>query len=98
MEGHVRVTMSGPVLATLILAGWLELQGSPPWEEATDPMESGGLMDLRTEQAEYWVELPCDLVYDLTSDVRGPKRATLRRATAKGVQVATYLLQLEVGE
>ena len=98
MEGHVRVTVSGPVLATLILAGWLELQGASPWREATDPLESGGTMELRTETAEYWVELPCELVYDLTSDVHGPKRATLRRANAKGVQVATYLLQLEVNE
>ena len=96
MEGQVRVTVSGPVLATLILAGWLELQGAPPWHEATDPLESGGTMELRTETTEYWVELPCEMVYDLTSDARGPKRATLGRANAKGLQVATYLLQLEV--
>lgn len=100
VEQHVRVTINGPVLATLILAGWLELQGAPG-AHAAEEMEAGGTMDLFAETAEYWFELPCSLVYNIAA-APGVRHGTLGRfgppsASSNGAHVATYLLRLVVG-
>ena len=99
-EQHVRVTISGPVLAALILTGWLELQGAPQ-AQAADKAEVGGTIELLSETAEYWLDLPCSLVYDIAAapDVRrgmiehfGPPNAR-----SNGVHIPTYLLRFVVG-
>lgn len=100
VEQHVRVTISGPVLATLILAGWLELQGAPQ-ARATNELGAGGTMALISETAEYWLELPCSLVYDIAA-APGVRLGALARllppnASSNGARVASYLLQLVVG-
>ena len=95
----VRVTVSGPVLATLILTGWLELQGAPR-AQAAEEQEVVGTVDVRSEKAEYWLDLPCDLVYDIAASP-GVRRGSLERfgppdARSNGVHIPTYLLRLVV--
>lgn len=99
MEQHVRVTISGPVLATLILAGWLELQGAPQARSAAKT-EAGGTIALFSETAEYWLEIPCDLVYDIAA-APGVRRGALGsfeppHTRSNGAHIPTYLLRLVV--
>ena len=100
MEQHVRVTISGPVLATLILAGWLELQGAPE-AQAAEENGASGTIELFSETAEYWLDLPCTLVYDIAA-APGTRKGTLAHLvppeeSSNGTQVATYLLQHIIG-
>ena len=95
----VRVTIKGPVLATLILANWFELQGAPR-AQATEDHETVGTMDLFTETIECWLDLPRELVYDIAAEP-GVHHGTLERlappnARNNGAHVPTYLLRLVV--
>ena len=99
-EQYVRVTIKGPVLASLILTGWLELQGAPE-AQAADKVEAGGTIELFSETAEYWLELRCSLVYDITA-APGVRRGALGRfgppnPRSNGTYIPTYLLRLVVG-
>ena len=98
-EQHVRVTIKGPVLATLILTGWLELQGAPRAQAAEDH-EVVGTMDVFTETAEYWLDLPCALVYDIAAEP-GVRHSTIERsdtlnARSNGTRPPAFLLRLVV--
>ena len=96
----VRVTIKGPVLATLILANWFELQGAPR-AQATEEHEVVGTVDLFTETTECWLDLPRELVYDIAAEpgVRGGILHHLAPPSARsnGTHPPTYLLRLVVG-
>jgi hypothetical protein len=63
---------------------------------------SGGSVELHTETAELWVELPARQVYDIIAD-SAPDVASLRRIAPEhrpsgecSTHVVTYLLRLEL--
>ena len=100
VEQYVRVTIKGPVLASLILASWLELQGTPK-AQAAEESEAGGTIEVSSETAEYWFDLPCSLVYDIAAEpgVRGGALGRFESSNARsnGAHIPTYLLRLVVG-
>lgn len=97
----VRVTIRGPALAALCLFEWLQLQAPEPSEDAhSSDVVHGGSLELLTETAELWVELPIPLVYHLIADAPADT-ATLRRIAPEhrsvtGKSHVTYLMRLEL--
>jgi hypothetical protein len=96
------VTIRGPALAALCLFEWLQLQAPEPSEDAdSSDVVQGGSLELLTEMAELWVELPLPLLYQLIADSPS-ETATLRRIATEHrsaynkPHVATYVLRLEM--
>ena len=98
MDQRVRVTLRGPALAVLCLTEWLHLQGPETPEGDAVTLASDGTVDIYSETAEIWVDLPLPVIYDIIAE-GAYETATLRRiAPERPTQPhsATYLLRLEL--
>ncbi len=59
---NLRITLNGPARTVLLFAEWLQCQGIAVPEGEPREVQSGGTVEMLSQTAELWVELPGYLV------------------------------------